>query len=147
MNAHVENLMVGSVVTAEPHRTISHVRGILRRNKISALPIVDSEGHAVGIVSLTDLVADLSGGSPVSQVMTEKVYTVSRYDDVSVAARVMRNHRIHHVVVTDEKRVVGILSSFDLLKLVEDHRWVAKQPPTQKKRKGSRRNREWEPVT
>jgi signal-transduction protein with cAMP-binding, CBS, and nucleotidyltransferase domain len=71
--------------------------------------------------------------------MTEKVYTVPRYDDVSSAARVMRNHKIHHVVVTHEQQVVGILSSFDLLKLVEDHRFVPKNAPTGSKRQGSKR--------
>ena len=71
--------------------------------------------------------------------MTEKVYTVPQYDDVSTAARVMRNHRIHRVVVTHEKKVVGILSAFDLLKLVEEHRYVAKNAPTKSKRRGSKR--------
>jgi CBS domain-containing protein len=72
-------------------------------------------------------------------VMTEGVYTVPKYDDVSIAARVMRNHKIHRVVVTHEKKVVGVLSSFDLLKLVEGHRFVAKNPPTESRRKGSTR--------
>jgi len=58
---------------------------------------------------------------------------------VSIAARVMRNHGIHRVVVTHEKKVVGMLSAFDLLKLVEDHRYVAKNAPTRSKRKGSKR--------
>ena len=71
--------------------------------------------------------------------MTEKVYTVPKYDDVSTAARVMRNHHIHRVVVTHEQAVVGVLSSFDLLKLVEGHRFVAKNAPTPSKRKGSKR--------
>jgi hypothetical protein len=43
------------------------------------------------------------------------------------------------VVVTHEKKVVGVLSSFDLLKLVEGHRFVAKNPPTESRRKGSTR--------
>ena len=51
----------------------------------------------------------------------------------------MRNHKIHRVVVTHEKQVVGILSAFDLLKLVEGHRFVAKTAPTSSKRKGSKR--------
>ena len=71
--------------------------------------------------------------------MTEKIYAVPQYDDVSIAARVMRNHKIHHVVVTHEQKVVGMLSAFDLLKLVEGHRYVAKNAPTQSKRKGSKR--------
>ncbi len=68
--------------------------------------------------------------------MTQKVYTVPQYADPSLAARIMRKHKIHHVVVTHEKKVVGIISSFDLLKLVEEHRFVMKNAPdTPKSRK------------
>jgi signal-transduction protein with cAMP-binding, CBS, and nucleotidyltransferase domain len=42
----------------------------------------------------------------------------------------MRNHKIHHLIVTHEQKVVGIISSFDLLTLVEDHRFVMKNAPT-----------------
>ena len=41
-------------------------------------------------------------------------------------------------MVTEAKQVVGILSSFDLLRLVEDHRYVAKNAPTQSKKSGKR---------
>ena len=51
----------------------------------------------------------------------------------------MRNHKIHRVVVTHEQKVVGILSAFDLLKLVENHRFTAKGAPTKSSRKGSKR--------
>jgi len=139
MNVKVNELMTGSVVTAQPHMSVEHVRGLLEHNRISSLPVVDSDGRPVGVVSATDLARDLKAGSPVSKLMSEKVYTVPMYDDVSIAARVMRNHRIHHVVVTHEQAVIGVLSAFDLLKLVEDHRYVAKNPPTPSKRKGSRR--------
>lgn len=139
MNVNVHELMSAQVVTTQPHKSVSHVREILESHHIGAVPVVDTEGHPVGIVSATDLAAELPAGAPVSGLMSEKVYTVPQYDDVSVAARVMRNHRIHHVVVTHEQKVVGILSAFDLLKLVEDHRFVMKNPPTPPKRKGARR--------
>ena len=140
MNVKVDELMSASVVTAEPHQSVEHVRKMLDNNNISAVPVVDSGGEPVGIVSRTDLAIDLKAGSPISKVMTEKVYVVPKYEDVSIAARIMRNHGIHRVVVTHEKRVVGVLSAFDLLKLVEGHRYVAKNPPTTSKRKGSKRN-------
>ena len=41
----------------------------------------------------------------------------------------MRKHRVNHVIVTHEKKIVGILSSFDLLQLVEEHRFVMKNAP------------------
>ena len=139
MNAKVQDLMTASVVTTQPHSSVDHVRALMERNRIGAIPVVDSEGKPRGIVSATDLVADLKGGSPISTVMSEKVLTIPQYDEVSTAARIMRNHRVHHLVVTQEQQVVGVLSAFDLLKLVEDHRFVAKPAPTPSKRKGSKR--------
>jgi len=139
MNVKVDELMTASVVTAEPHQSIEHVRQMLENNSISAVPVVDTSKHPVGIVSLTDLAHDLKAGAPISSIMTEKVYTVPQYEDVSIAARVMRNHGIHRVVVTHEQRVVGMLSAFDLLKLVEGHRFVAKNAPTPSRRKPTKR--------
>ena len=140
MSIKVAELMSDAVLTAEPHQSIEHVRQLLDRNNISSVPVVDSDGQPVGVVSATDLAHDLKLSSPISTIMTEKVYVVPKYEDVSIAARVMRNHKIHHVVVTHEKKVVGILSAFDLLKLVEEHRYVAKNPPTLSARKGSKRS-------
>lgn len=139
MNVKVHELMTEAVVTAQPHHSIEHVRDLLARNSVSAVPVVNADGQPVGIVSSTDLAHDLKSGTPVNKVMTEKVYTVPKYDDVSIAARVMRNHRIHRVVVTHEHKVVGMLSAFDLLKLVEGHRFVAKNPPTSSRRRGGKR--------
>ena len=140
MNIKVNELMTASVVTTEPHASIERLRRIMQRNKIAAVPVVDSDGQPVGIVSTTDLVPSLKPESPVNTIMTEKVYTVPMYDDVSVAARIMRNHKIHRVIVTHEQKVVGVLSAFDLLQLVESHRFVAKNPPSESRRKGSKRS-------
>lgn len=140
MSTKVAELMSESVVTAEPHHSVEHTRALLENNSISSVPVVDSDGRPVGIVSATDLAQDLKNGSPISTLMTRKVYSVPKYEDVSIAARVMRNHGIHHVVVTHEKQVVGILSAFDLLKLVEGHRYVPRNPPTTSGRKGNKRH-------
>ena len=139
MSIKVEELMTKSVITAQPHQSVEHVRNMLDRNSISSVPVVDSDGHPIGIVSSTDLVQELKPAAPISQIMTQKVYTVPQYDDTSIAARVMRNHKIHHVVVTHEQKVVGMLSAFDLLQLVESHRYVAKNAPTPSKREGGKR--------
>jgi CBS domain-containing protein len=135
MNVKISDLMIERVITAQPHHTVEHVRGMMERNRISAVPVVGPDGEAVGIVTSTDLVANPRDDTPIGRVMTERVHSVPAYNDVHVAARVMRNHKIHHVVVTHEKQVVGIISSFDLLKLVEDHRFVMKSAPDSIKRK------------
>jgi CBS domain-containing protein len=130
MNVKVDELMAKRVVTTEPHVTLEHVQGMMKRSKVGAIPVVNGDHELVGIISATDLNSSVNPASPVKSIMTKKVYTVPQYDDVSVAARVMRNHKIHRVVVTHEHKVVGMLSAFDLLALVEGHRFVAKNAPT-----------------
>ena len=76
MNTKVAELMSEAVVTTEPHQSIEHIRQLLDRNKITSVPVVDSDGKPVGIVSVTDLAHDLRAGSPISSIMTEKVYVV-----------------------------------------------------------------------
>ncbi len=139
MSINVDEVMTGQVVTVEPHHTVDRVRRLMENNHVSAVPVVDAEGRPAGIVSSSDITRDVKDGTPVRHVMTEKVYTVPEYEGVHIAARIMRNHRIHRVVVTDhQKKVIGIVSAFDLLTLVEDHRFVLKNPPTPSKRKTGR---------
>ena len=135
MNVKIAELMAKRVITAQPHHSVEHVRGLLQRSRIHALPVIGPDGEPLGIVSSADLAVDLKNGTPVSQIMTEGVKTVPAYNDVSIAARIMRKNKIHHVVVTHEKRVVGMISSYDLLKLVEGHRFTAKAAPKATPRK------------
>jgi CBS domain-containing protein len=135
MSVKIHDLMAKRVITAQPHHTIEHVRGLMQRNRIHAVPIVDTEGKPVGFVSSADLATEGRKDRPISSVMTDEVFTVPQYNDVDVAARMMRNRRIHHVVVTHERQVVGIISSFDLLKLVDGKRFVMKNLPATKAKK------------
>ena len=97
MSVKVSELMSDSVVTTQPHKSIDHVRSMMTKSKIGAVPIVNTEGEPVGIVSSSDMVSDLKGSSPISALMKTKVYTVPMYDDVSIAARVMRNLSLIHI--------------------------------------------------
>jgi len=62
MNVKVRDLMRARVVTVQPHHSVGHVRDLLKRNRIHAVPVVDGEGRLVGIVSTTDLVAGTKDG-------------------------------------------------------------------------------------
>ena len=134
MNTKIADLMAKRVISARPHHSVEHVRGLMQRNRIHAVPVVGPDDEALGIVTSADLVADLNAGTPVQYVMSEPVRSVPAYNDASVAARIMRKNKLHHVIVTHEKRVVGVISSFDLLKLVEGHRFVSKNGPSDNKR-------------
>jgi signal-transduction protein with cAMP-binding, CBS, and nucleotidyltransferase domain len=139
VNVTIDELMQHPVMAATPHQSVGHVRKVMSDHTVSAMPVVDSDGRPVGIVTATDMLEDHKDATPISKVMASPVYTVARYDGPHIAARVMRNHHLHHVVVTEAKEIVGMLSSFDLLRLVEDHRFVAKQGPTASKKRVGRR--------
>jgi len=136
--------MAKNVRTVTPSETAGDGRQLLSEHQGSCVPVVDSENQPVGIISSNDFLEDPDDSTPASEIMSEHVYTVPRYGAPSLAARIMRNHGIHHVVVTHEKQVVGLMSSFDLLRLVEDHSFVMKNPPSVSKRKkqGKRRQAE-----
>ena len=138
MNIKVNDIMVASVVTTHQHQTIGHIKAIMRRNGIHSVPIVNAENEVQGIITTNDLVGDVSDETQVRLVMSKDVLTVPQYSGVHIAARVMRNHKIHNLVVTHEKKIVGVVSSYDLLRLVEDHRFVMKNPPSKSNKKPKR---------
>lgn len=138
MNIKVNDIMVASVVTTHQHQTIGHIKDIMRRNSIHSVPIVDADNQVQGIITTNDLVGDVSDETQARLVMSKKVLTVPQYSGVHIAARVMKNHKIHHLVVTHENKIVGVVSSFDLLTLVEDHRFVMKNPPSKPNKKAKR---------
>lgn len=138
MNIKAEDLMIASVVTTHRHATIAHAKDIMKRNKIHSLPIINNESELDGIITVNDLTSEISDDTQVSHIMTKKVLTIPKYSGIHVAARIMRNHHIHHLVVTHEKKIVGVLSSFDLLALVEKHRFISKNAPTASKKRAGR---------
>lgn len=140
MNVTVQELMATPVMTITKHETVGHARKLMATHQVSALPVVGPGREPLGIVTASDLV-DGHGhpdGGPVSTIMSPTPYTVPPGEGPHVAARVMRNHHLHHVLVVADHRVVGMVSSFDLLKLVEDHRYQAKAAPTAPRRASGR---------
>ncbi len=131
MYVKVRDLMTANVLTIQPHHSVERARKLMDTHQLSALPVVDSDDIVVGMVSSSDLVRPGgSENSPVRTIMSTRVFTISEYDDARNVARLMRNQHIHHVVVTNEKRVVGMISSYDLLRLVENHRFVMRDAPS-----------------
>jgi acetoin utilization protein AcuB len=56
-----------------------------------------------------------SAGMMLDSIMTRRVVTVSMDETLAEARRIMATHHIHHVVVVEHRRVVGIVSDRDLL--------------------------------
>jgi CBS domain-containing protein len=63
---------------------------------------------------------DRLGESIVADVMTESLVTVDPTTSISEVALLLREHRIHRVLVVKGDNLLGIISSFDLIRLLEE---------------------------
>jgi len=120
MSARIREVMTSPVLTATRHETLEQVRWIMHRHAVGALPIVDPDGVPVGIVTVRDVACpDTDPSTPVEAVMGRRVATVTEDDEAGRAARIMQRHGLHHLLVTRHAVLVGIVSAFDMLGLVD----------------------------
>jgi CBS domain-containing protein len=136
------DIMTAAVLTVAPDADVADAARILLDNRISALPVVDTGGKLVGIVSEGDLMRRAEAGTQrqpswwlsllttteeraqsfvrshgrrVGDVMTADVVTVAETTPIDEIAEILEARGIKRVPVTREGRVVGIVSRADLL--------------------------------
>jgi signal-transduction protein with cAMP-binding, CBS, and nucleotidyltransferase domain len=115
----VRNLMKAPVVTIEPGRSVREAAMLMQDNVIGSV-VVHESGRAVGIMTERDVLRAVAEGRDVEQtsvddLMTKNLVTGGPNWDVVVAASVMTAHRIRHLVVQEQDRVLGVLSLRDVL--------------------------------
>lgn len=111
------------VVTTHPDTTIARAVAVLVEHNIGAVVVVE-EDAAVGILSERDLLRFFARGAPdltgtlVADLMTRELVTASPDDAVRQAMDVMTEHRVRHLPILSEGRLVGIVSIGDLVNAV-----------------------------
>jgi CBS domain-containing protein len=118
--APLEEIMTASVRCVRTDVTAEGVLDLLREHAIEAVPVVDAQGRPVGIVTKSDLFRELQLGHGISrtagELMTRHVLWLPPEAAIASAAALMAAERIHHaIVLADDRRVIGIVSSLDLL--------------------------------
>ncbi len=90
----------------------------MKEHGIGFLPVVDEEGNLVGVLSERDITYAFGEGrenSKVSEVMRTNVIKVREDDTVAMAARLLSEYGIRHLVVVDkEGKLKGVFSIKDL---------------------------------
>lgn len=112
--------MTVRVHTVSPDTPLKEVAGLLLRERISGVPVMEGE-RLVGILSESDL-QPLREGAPdrrirvAADVMTRDVVTLQEHLSVTEAARVLDRHHVKRAPVLRGDRLVGILTRSDLLR-------------------------------
>lgn len=125
MKGHARQLMTARVVVATPDTSLAEAARLLAGVQTSGLPIVDAAGQVVGIVTESDLLEALLGSAavetPVRTLMTRHVVTVDEFTPADSVIRLLREKRFHHLPVTRQGIVVGLITPQDVLRYFVEH--------------------------
>jgi acetoin utilization protein AcuB len=122
LDSVVASRMSAPPLTADVRTTVAEALEMCHGHGVRHLP-VRSDGWFVGIVSDRDLRLRVGRGElerPLEEVMTTDFATVGPESLVSDAAELMQRRRVESVSVTNEGRLVGVLTTTDVLRLLHD---------------------------
>lgn len=141
MQFYVKDIMTTDIITVKETDTIRDAVKVFSDNKIYGVPVVDEEGYVVGVISVNDIVKKESSMSfyyspfmkdlesiiyneakffdrAVSTIMSKDLFTVTPEDTIAKMAKEMYEKKIHRLLVSEYNKIIGIVSTFDLLKLL-----------------------------
>ncbi len=116
----VGDYMASPVFRIESDDSAQDAAAFMEGNQIGSL-IVQQVGEDVGIVTERDLTTKVvalgkdASDIKISEIMTSPVLTMDRYLPVEEANVFMQKNKIRHLAITEEDRIVGILSVRDLI--------------------------------
>lgn len=115
-----KDVMRTDIVTIGPNATLTEAVQTLLEKEISGLPVTDDSSFLLGIISEFALMAiaynALSGKQRVRDHMTAHVISANPNSPLKELADTFILHRIRRLPVTENGRLVGMLSRRDLLR-------------------------------
>lgn len=126
----VAELMQRNVRTISSDASVAEVVLSLADAHVSGMPVLDKGGRMIGVVSATDILTaeaeaesqridrELLQETSVREIMTARPYTVAPDEEVREAARQMLYADVHRLFVADGDRLVGVISTTDIVRAV-----------------------------
>ncbi len=113
------------VYTISPDATVTELLDTLAELNVGALVVSADGSTLLGIVSERDIVRKLRGVDQprqvtVDRIMTTDVQTASPDDSFGSLMSAMTEHRVRHIPVVEDDRVIGLLSIGDAVKFRMD---------------------------
>jgi len=112
----VEDIMTTPVIFTQSHVKVLNLKDQFARKHINAIPVLEDDGTISGIVSSSDLVAVHDESLTVNDIRTKRVHIAVKNHRVKDAAKMMVKHNCHHLLVMDDGKVIGMLSSMDIVR-------------------------------
>ena len=115
----VQDVMTRALITVKLSTTALQVAKMMAEGGIGAV-FVQDDGNPVGIVTDRDFATRVSANnlpfdSPVGKIMSSPLITINHNEPISSAAERMTSKKIRKLAVTENGKIVGILTSTDLV--------------------------------
>jgi CBS domain-containing protein len=125
MGTKVADVMTQRPRAVAPQTPLTEVAQVMESDDVGAVPVVEGD-RLVGIVTDRDIVvrAIAKGkdptGMPASDISSRELVTVHPDDDLSDALELMAQHQVRRLAVTDDERLVGVVSQADVARQGKD---------------------------
>jgi IMP dehydrogenase len=113
-----ESGMIVDPVTMSPNDKVSDALEVMRKYKISGVPVTERDGKLVGILTNRDLRFETRFDIPIDRVMTKKnLITVPVGTTLADAEEILHEHRVEKLLVVDDKyNLKGLITVKDIQK-------------------------------
>lgn len=123
----ISEFMDQVVPTIGPDMQIMKAVDYLLRHRVTGVPVVDSNGNLLGIITETDLLKLVTEGiqgqppteATVAEYMSTDVVTVPPTMDIYYVAGIFLKNKFRRLPVVEDGKIVGAITRFDLLRVVQ----------------------------
>ena len=110
--------------TISKDQNVRQALTLMSEKNIGAIIIVDNNDFPIGIFSERDYARKIilkgksSKGTLLEEVMTKELITVTRDYKIDQCMEIMTEKKIRHLPILEDKKIVGIISIGDVLKIM-----------------------------
>ncbi len=119
--ALIKNIMKTDLIYVSPETNIKDIARILKSQHIGSVLVKDDhEDKVLGIITDTDIINGYvvdKKGEKAKNIMTKNLITISEKKTIEDAARLMIEKHIERVLVKKNGRIVGMVSTMDILQV------------------------------
>ena len=120
-NTFVNQVMSKDVLTVEKSTSVQDAAQEMNRLNVGCV-IVTDESKPIGIVTERDFVTKVAAeGRPlfteISEVMSSPIITINPEETIWEASEIMKEKLIHKLPVIEEKRIIGIITTSDIVRI------------------------------
>jgi len=114
-----ESGMIIDPITLPLNSTVQDAKKSMKENRIGGIPIIDSDGYLIGIVTNRDLRFEKRNDRKITEIMTkENLITVGQGTSLQEAEIILQENKIEKLpVVTKSNKLVGLITFSDITKL------------------------------